>query len=537
MPVLTYPLPNVLGVDVDDEVGGHLMDLTVLQSACGSVIALFALPFSPGCNEEEKGVAVNICPIPYAIDQCDSITTARLEFFIHSGCPHVRADQHLVVLPTFQTRLRPSLKSRHLLVLNCGDLVRFVEVEVSSHPRNEKDDVPQGARKRAEKSYFPQHVQIVPPNSSWWGCADPLDITYDNQSCCSIFSSSSTSVSALTPASTVSSSAPPTVKSASCSSCRVVGQASFEAEPFVGSLLQGVILKLYGGHAMVTDFHIRIVEPLFRPQGGPGNTITTQTLSGSAHDSGYKAVDDSEGFEDGEFSHRDHSSSFGSGSADDEGVAVGDDDGIGTHVLMCIIAEVGCCSPSMTRDGQHYEEKHNYEMEDENNQKAATGGGSKFRLSGRGASRVATRVGVAIALDWRTGLAAVLRTARLDALPTASAVAGNPHKYGKHHAGSSANSRARKPPSSLSHLSARFASSCRAAFVPRERVLETSSNGYLGSSSSSSSAASTTTKMTAPRQYTLTNAPFLHGTSMPCLLNPAYPVGISAATGRLNGHG
>jgi hypothetical protein len=503
LPDLTYPLPKVLGDGSDDEVDSAQLDLTILQSACGSAMALFALPFPPDNTDSEQQVNVRVCPVSNSNDNsCKKTASVQFDFVIHGGCPTAKSDQHLVQLPTRERRRglthSNSAASKHLLILNCGDMLRFVEFDVAftSNGRREESVNSQPKKQCLEDShqppaspFFPPRVQLVSPDV-WWDCAAPLEITHEDERLADQLESSPSHASSPpayhptslmpSPSSSSSSSSSPTLPTVdNCYSMRALSQSSFEAEPFVVLLLQGVLKKLNGGHASVLNYHLRVVDPLFRPPRSGGSHCSHQTSN-----------DDDDISKDNKGGHDDFD---GDDLVMKAALNNDDDDGVGRHVLVCIVVEVGSSSPRTSQGRDRTVAKEQDTCPD--------------RATSSTAGVV--RVGVCLALEWRTGLAAVLRTARLDS----SAPPRTDNKRSKNHAGSTAKSH---PQHSSAHLLAGFVFSCRAAFAPSRQVSALSSKIRTG----------------VNLKFSLSNTAVLHDTSMPCLLNSVLPVGVAAAAGR-----
>jgi hypothetical protein len=146
-PAMRYPLPALRG---DTE---GLVDLAVLQTQ--RLLVLFALPYSS--DDLERCLALSICPMPLSPNSVVAATrVSKLEFFLGAGQSH--RDQCLTELSS----------RRHLLVLNSGDALSFLEIALSFSKDSSDESVGVASvRETVLELPFPQHTQVVGPGP-WW---------------------------------------------------------------------------------------------------------------------------------------------------------------------------------------------------------------------------------------------------------------------------------------------------------------------------------------------------------------------------------
>ena len=402
-PWLRFPLPRVFDNDEhnDDQNGPHppvssAPAITVLMS--GSLVASFSsaqLTSRGDASSSDCRISVKLYPLESACNArrtvsptstavaTSTITMASFDFFVHdigggggwsTSGDHRHHRHHLVDLPPPPPTPFGGRRHRHVLVLNSGDGLRFVEVETSfvlssvgevSMPSavlptssslipapssdTEADLLTLGASSQACPSTescrdgrswcFPSRMQVVKSSAEWWGeVADPLDVSHDQ----------------------ISSSASRTRPTcAEDAVARVIRESFFDAGAFVGRLLAAQLKK--PGRCLA-DYQLRTINPVFRPP------TTNHRANAGNHCEGEGTFDEDSAF-----------------------------------ILLCIVATI-----------ERRRDYGSYPPSGAHNGSTTLNAPKRAKLASSSGGYGSMRVGTVVALDWQRGDATVLRTVRLE---------------------------------------------------------------------------------------------------------------------------
>jgi hypothetical protein len=238
LPCFACPLPLVHppGEGDGDTPSSQQLNLTVLQSASENMLCVLGSPSVHSSTASAHGdildqgkITVICCPVPAQEDlesgRCPVLRCARLEFYLNADAPG--GDQHLCDLPFLR---------QHLLILNSGDLLRCLELSSAAGASAlHQADFPSAS------SYFPPRVQVMPPSDAWFNSSPPLDVLEVITDGTDAYLTRKCTTAAV--------------------HASVLTQSSFDCEGFVRTLLAAQLRK--GGS--LVDFHMRVVDPLFRP--------------------------------------------------------------------------------------------------------------------------------------------------------------------------------------------------------------------------------------------------------------------------------
>lgn len=258
LPCLACPLPLVQplgeGEGEGDTPSTQQLNLTVLQSASESMLCILGSPSvhsstasAHGDSLDQGKITVICCPVPAQGDlesgRCPVLSCTRLEFYLNADAP--RDDQHFCDL------LSPH---QHLLLLNSGDLLRCLELSSAAGA-----SALHQANFPPASSYFPPRVQVMPPSDAWFNTSPPLDLHEVVTDGPDAYSTREIGSKRATVAAHAS----------------VLTQSSFDCEGFVRALLAAQLRK--GGS--LVDYHMRVVDPLFRPPWYEANTSECGTTT------------------------------------------------------------------------------------------------------------------------------------------------------------------------------------------------------------------------------------------------------------------
>ena len=241
LPCLTFPFfPTLSRGDEDGEISSsQQLNLTMLSSASETMLCVLATPNiqASSLSVHDDGidlakVTLVCCPVPsrghLEPGKSPILRCAKLEYYVDVDAP--RGDQHFCDLPMPQS---------HLLTLNCGNMIRFVELSSASEASSKHRSGFSSA-----SLHFPPSVQFLQSNGAWFNTSPPLD-----------------EVEVIAGSSQINSSNESENSRPIAARARVVIETSFECEGFVRTLLAAQLRK--GGS--LVDFCMKIVDPLFRP--------------------------------------------------------------------------------------------------------------------------------------------------------------------------------------------------------------------------------------------------------------------------------
>ena len=255
LPCLTCPFHSMQSRGEEDgEISSsQQLNLTVLNTVSETMLCIITTPniqasslcIHGDCVDQAKFTLL-CCPVPPS-ESLESgngpvLRCAKLEYYVDADAP--RGDQHICDLP---------IPQRHLIVLNCGNIMRFLELSSATD-----SSVQHQSGMSPASSYFPAYVNFLPANDSWFNTSSPLD-----------------EGEAIAGASQFSSNG----DVENCSSfiaahARLLTETSFECEGFVRTLLAAQLRK--GGS--LVDFHMRVVDPLYRPPRPDVGLAASETI-------------------------------------------------------------------------------------------------------------------------------------------------------------------------------------------------------------------------------------------------------------------
>mmetsp|Transcript_13777 Transcript_13777/g.16402 ORF Transcript_13777/g.16402 Transcript_13777/m.16402 type:complete len:464 (+) Transcript_13777:1-1392(+) len=226
-PWLEVPFPSVFHTEDSQN------ELEVLQSGDASLLAIFCTPFSPEGNDEiDRSVAISLVPLPDPNDfnfqehgiKSDLGSSTVANVFIGFE-PENR----------FLVDLKPS--NRHLLILNCGDVLRMIHTKNLNFSHS-LDNEPL-LKEESFNGGFPERIQIVKPSSDWWNSIPSLE----------------TRTSTLQHGTNLP-----------CShQTNVINQTSFEVEVLLNQLLSSQLRKLDG---VLVDYQMNVIDPAYYSPNG-----------------------------------------------------------------------------------------------------------------------------------------------------------------------------------------------------------------------------------------------------------------------------
>jgi hypothetical protein len=235
-PCMRVPFPQLSSIDLEEEEDSQI-ELEVLQSEDSSLLVMFCSRFTP-C-ETDRGVAVTLVPCFYSNSETNNRSGVNGSTL---NSPQTIVFPSIFIGSSADNRylINLSLKNQ-LLVLNCGDILRFISIDTDLDRKTHRAEEQEVSEKEEEEEEaleektFPSRIQIVKASNLWWGSAPTLEYEV----------SGSHGQLAL----------------------KIGTQCSFEIEPFLSNLLAAQLRNMDG---MIADYDMMIVDPYFRcPLGRP----------------------------------------------------------------------------------------------------------------------------------------------------------------------------------------------------------------------------------------------------------------------------
>lgn len=255
LPCLTCPFHSMQsrGYEEEELSSSQQLNLTVLNSVSETMLCVISTPNIQAsslcahgdCVDQAKFTLI-CCPVPPS-ESLESgkgpvLRCCKLEYYVDADAP--RGDQHFCDLP---------IPQRHLLVLNCGNMIRFLELSSAS------DTSVQHRNGISPASYFPPDVNFLPTNDSWFNTSSPLDEEEVIAAASQFKSNDDIEI----------------CSSSIAAHARLLTETSFECEGFVRTLLAAQLRK--GGS--LVDFHMRVVDPLYRPPRSDVGLVANETIN------------------------------------------------------------------------------------------------------------------------------------------------------------------------------------------------------------------------------------------------------------------